>query len=899
MKTTVKARGTPLDGKESGGARGLNTEQVRASRAAHGDNRLTEQRRRGFWSVFLSNLNDPVIRILLIALALNLVLLFRESDWVETLGIAVSVLLATGVSTASQLGSEAAFARLRAESERETCRVRRDGAVCELPIDRLVVGDVVLLGAGDHIAADGRLIAGAVSVDQAAMTGESREVKKTADGEDTDQPSDGASLFRGCSVLSGEGVMVVRRVGDATYLGGISREVQQETRDSPLKLRLAKLARQISVLGYVAAVLVGAAFLFHAFAIDSGFRWEIVRLKLTDLGYLADTLLEALMLSLTVVVVAVPEGLPMMVAVVLSANVRRMVREQVLVRRSAGIEAAGSMDLLFTDKTGTLTDGRLSVGRLLCAEGDLDVPAALGEKRLSHYLLACHTASGASVGRGENGGRVAIGGNATDRALLESVLEDTPPKARVIDRLPFDSARKYAATVLRTENGTWTVVKGAPERLLPHLDTAWDAAGRVCPLDRADFGARVRAQAAAGERVLTVALCEGEADLGALSRGVMPPLSLVCAVTLCDRIRPEARGAVEALHRAGVQVVMITGDAPETASHIARTCGILGGARDVVLTGDALARLSDRQLADALPRLAVVARALPTDKSRLVRVAQEQERVVGMTGDGINDAPALRRADIGFAMGSGAPVARDAGDILVLDDNLASIVRAVLYGRNIFKSIRKFITLQLTMNFCAVAVSMLGPFIGVNAPVTVVQMLWINLIMDTLGGLAFAGEAADPSALAEPPKRRRTPILNRYMVNQIVLLGGYTVALYLTFLKAPTLRACFRPSADGLCHLTAFFALFIFCSVAQCFATRTDRLRPTAGLGRNRLFLVIMVAILAVQIGFVYLGGSVLRTVPLTARELALTAALSLSVLPAELCRKLLWRLGRRAGDKY
>ena len=320
---------------------------------------------------------------------------------------------------------------------------------------------------------------------------------------------------------------------------------------------------------------------------------------------------------------------------------------------------------------------------------------------------------------------------------------------------------------------------------------------------------------------------------------------------------------------------------------------------DGVLTGELLATMSDRQIADALPRLAVVARALPTDKSRLVRVAQERERVVGMTGDGINDAPALRRADIGFAMGSGAPVAREAGDILVLDDDLASIVRAVLYGRNIFKSIRKFITLQLTMNFGAVAVSMLGPFIGVNAPVTVVQMLWINLIMDTLGGLAFAGEAADPSALWERPKRRRAPILDRYMVDQIVLLGGYTVGLYLTFLKSPPLRACFRPMEGELCHLTAFFALFIFCSVAQCFAARTDRLRITAGLGRNRLFLLIMAAILAVQIGFVYLGGSVLRTVPLTARELGLTAALSLTVLPAELCRKLLWRLRRHRGEGF
>ena len=268
-----------------------------------------------------------------------------------------------------------------------------------------------------------------------------------------------------------------------------------------------------------------------------------------------------------------------------------------------------------------------------------------------------------------------------------------------------------------------------------------------------------------------------------------------------------------------------------------------------------------------------------------------------MTGDGINDAPALRRADVGFAMGSGTQVAKDAGDVIILDDNLSSVGRAVLYGRTVFKSIRKFITLQLLMNFCAMSVTMICPFLGIDAPVTVVQMLWINLIMDTLGGLAFAGEPPLEDYMKEKPKRREEPILNRYMVHSILIGGGFAVTLYLFFLKHPLFTSCFRPSEGGIVHLTAFFALFIFSSVFQCFNARTDRLRLLSGIRKNPVFLGIMLAVLALQIAFVYLGGSVLRTVPLTARELLVTFSVALGVLPAELCRKLLWRLcGRRGG---
>jgi magnesium-transporting ATPase (P-type) len=316
-----------------------------------------------------------------------------------------------------------------------------------------------------------------------------------------------------------------------------------------------------------------------------------------------------------------------------------------------------------------------------------------------------------------------------------------------------------------------------------------------------------------------------------------------------------------------------------------------------VLTSAELAELSDVRVGELLPRLAVVARALPTDKSRLVRIAQECGLVTGMTGDGINDAPALRRADVGFAMGSGTQVARDAGDIIILDNNLSSIVRAVLYGRTIFKSIRKFITLQLTMNFCAVGVTVICPFLGIDAPVTVVQMLWINMIMDTLGGLAFAGEPALPHYMREPPKRRDEPILCGYMIHQILLLGGFTVALCLFFLKSPALTVLFRPSPNNICLLTAFFALFIFTSVLNCFNARSERLNLFQGLSKNPIFITIMLAILVIQIAFVYLGGAVLRTVPLLPRELILTMLLSLSVIPAEIIRRALWRLtGHRGG---
>ena len=874
---------------------GLSSAEAMRSREENGENTLSKTKQKSFLRHFFCNLGDPVTRILLCALVVNLFFVFRGGDVIETVGIAVSVFLAAFISTISERGSEAAFRRLSEGADISSFRVRRDGKICELPISEIVVGDIVLIGAGEQIPADAFVIFGELSVDQSAMTGENREVLKYKSRDKRKDPDSQSAVFRGSTVLSGQGEICVFCVGDATFLGQISREVQTDTRESPLKIRLSKLARQISILGYVAAALVAAAYLFNVFIIDSGFNMQLIMMKISDTPYLLERLLRAFMLALTIIVVAVPEGLPMMIAVVLSANIRRMVKDQVLVRKPVGIEAAGSMNLLFTDKTGTLTEGKMNVCRILCA----DTSEYTGAKELNRsakrigalYALSCVYNNESDLSGGG-----AIGGNATDRALLVSAkgISDTDCY-RISNRLLFDSEKKLSAVSLDGKSRL-CLVKGAPERLMPHIAYAYTQCGSVEAFSPYlyEFSRRLHSMTQNGERVLLI--CEGErfsknGDFGALT--------LICAVSLSDPLRAEAPFAVKELKGAGIGIVMITGDNKVTAESIGRSCGIVDRERDVIITSEEMAKMSDAELSCTLPRLAVVARALPTDKSRLVRIAQERELVVGMTGDGINDAPALKRADIGFSMGSGTQVARDAGDIIILDNNLSSIAKAVLYGRTIFKSIRKFITLQLTMNFCAVGVSMICPLIGIDAPVTVVQMLWINIIMDTLGGLAFAGEAPLPSYMKEKPKRRDEPILNRYMVNQIVLLGTFTVTLCLSFLLSPFFTSRFRSDPDRLYLLTAFFVLFIFTSVFNCFNARTDRLRLFSGIGRNRGFVFIMIAVLCVQIAFVYIGGSVLRTAPLYMEELLFTMITSLSVFPFEFLRKLLWKIGKRRNDTF
>ena len=868
--------------------KGLTDTEAAESAEKHGRNVLTAAKRKSFLSRFLGNFSDPVIKILLVALGVNLFFAFRGGDVFESVGIGISIFLATFISTLSEQGSEAAFARLSEEYSNVNCKVYRNGRLCELPISEIVVGDVLRVGAGENIPADGIITEGSIKVDQSSLTGESREIEKTKSADKLKTPNGKSAVFRGCPVLLGDAEIEIFAVGDSSFLGEISKEVQLDTRESPLKLRLSKLAKQISTLGYIAAVLVALATLFNTFVIDSGFRSEVILMKLHDTPYLLSHLLKAFMLGLTVLVMAVPEGLPMMIAVVLSSNIKRMLRSNVLVRKPVGIEAAGSMNILFTDKTGTLTEGKMSVSKIISADGTEFPDFSMMQKRAPElsrlYALNCRYNTSSVIS-----GNTIIGGNATDRACLASVMKyNTKESLRREFSLPFDSALKYSVATVKGAN-TYHLVKGAPEKLMPYITHAYSKTGEVVPFlaSSQSFLEKVKTLTESGGRVIFVACADRAPD----GKRICGSLTLVCAVALEDKIRPEAKRSVRSLRGAGIQVVMITGDNVNTARSIGERVGIVTNDTPLVLTADELSAMPDEKLKSILPRLAVVARVMPTDKSRLVRIAQECELVVGMTGDGINDAPALRRADIGFSMGAGTQVAKDAGDIIILDDNLASIVKAVLFGRTIFKSIRKFITLQLTMNFSAVGISMICPFIGFDTPVTVVQMLWINIIMDTLGGLAFAGEAPREHYMKEKPKRRDEPILNGYMISQMTMLSAYSILLCLAFLSFPSITSRFRSAPNNIYLLTAFFALFIFSSLFNCFNCRTDRLRLFSGLSENAAFIFIMLLVGTIQIMFTYLGGSILRTAPLLPSELGFTMFLALSVFPVDILRKLLLRM--------
>ncbi|MBR0598763.1 calcium-translocating P-type ATPase, PMCA-type [Sinanaerobacter chloroacetimidivorans] len=871
---------------------GLNPSEVAESRKIHGGNVFAQKKRKGFLKQYLSSFGDPIIKILLVALALNIIFLFRDANWMESAGIAIAVFLATFVSTLSEYGSESAFAKLMEEAQLIQCRLIRSGQPVSVPITEVVTGDIVLLQAGEKIPADGILLSGILKVDQSALNGESKAAAKFP----SDSPGIPDSvrnwdllashqLFRGSVVDEGEGIMEVCRVGKDTFYGHMAGAMQEETRESPLKLRLGQLAKTISRLGYIAACLVALADLCSNVVLQNSMNPVLILRELTNLHTMTGHVLHALTLAITIVVVAVPEGLPMMITVVLSSNTMRMMRDNVLVRKLVGIETAGSLNILFTDKTGTLTQGKLSVSHLITGEGK--IYRNKDRLRRGSKLLYLLTLSGFYNTGCVLSGEEPLGGNMTDRALLDYVLPIHGDMNEYVkmDSIPFDSTNKFSAARISGPTDL-SLIKGAPEKLLCACTRYFDEEGRIQRLCNQDMLESLWHKLSDNAvRVLVIAATEK----WPVQKDRFSDLILIGIVGIRDELRPEAYDSVRQVTNAGVQVVMVTGDNQETAVAIARGCGLIDVYnKNQVITSTELGRLTDDQLKSVLPQLRVVARALPTDKSRLVSLAQEMGMVAGMTGDGINDGPALKIADVGFAMGDGTEVAKEAGDIVILDNNIASIAKAILYGRTIFKSIQKFIIFQLTMNLCAVGVSLIGPFIGFETPITVIQMLWVNIIMDTLAGLAFAGEPPLEEYMEESPKSREEPVLNGNMVNQIMFAGLVTITICMLFLTMSWVKVFFHYHLNPICFYSAFFTLFIFCGIFNSFNARTPRINLTAYLSRNPAFILIMSFIAIVQILLLYLGGSLFRTIGLTFSELAFTLGAAAIVVPADVIRKIM-----------
>ena len=856
---------------------GLSDKEVIEKRKKYGDNGLSRKKQDTFFKMFVETLGDPIIKILLIALSIKIIFLFKDFDFYETIGIVLAIIIASFISTISEYGSEKAFERLQEESSKIRVRVIRNSKVVLVDVSDIVLDDIVLLSSGDKVPADGVILEGTISLDESSLNGEAKEVYKSSS-------STSNKVYRGTVVYDGEALIRVDAVGDKTFYGNLASEIQDKEPISPLKLRLTKLAKTISIFGYIFAGLVALGYLFSVVFIENNFDIDKIVATISNGRVMFGHILYALTLSVTLIVVSVPEGLPMMITLVLSSNMRRMLKKNVLVRKLVGIETAGSLNILFTDKTGTLTKGKLEViGLYLPNKVFINNVMELSSYR-NYYDLVIPSLlyNNDSVYDFDNN-RV-IGGNITDRAIMDFIKMKKGDEYKVTDKVSFDSKNKYMISVVKGASNL-RLIKGAPEVIINACNTYYDANGdKKIFKNKDEMFKKVDDYTKNGIRVLALAVSDDVLNLRSFRN-----VSFLGLVMIKDEVRKEAISGLEMVKAAGIQTVMVTGDNKNTASALAFELGLLSNDDDIILTSDELAKMSDKDVKKILPKLKVVARSLPHDKSRLVNVARDLDLVVGMTGDGVNDAPALKKADVGFAMGSGTEVAKEASNIVILDDNFMSIVNAILFGRTIFKSIRKFIIFQLSVNICAVMVSLLGPFIGIDQPVTVIQMLWINMVMDTLAGVAFAYEPPLIEYMNEKPKKKGEHIVNKYMFNQIIVMGLYTSLLCLLFLKLPSISNLFEQNGGHL--MTAFFGLFIFCSIFNSFNARTHRINIFSNIFKNKAFLIVILFIVIIQIYLIYYGGEVFRTVGLSLYEFNMMILISMTVIPVDFFRKVLLRL--------
>lgn len=876
---------------------GLTDKQVEESRSKFGSNEIPDSEPTTFWEEFKETFSDPMIKILLAIAALMIVMFFfGYAEIYEPLGTIVAVLIVATVSAKTGVASDTKYRELKDNTEKDKCKVHRNGVITVIDVDDVVVGDKVLLQSGDKIPADGILIDGALRVDNSALNGEAEECKKTAASEDFqledditgDTFVDAHSLFRGAVIFDGEGILDVRKVGLKTMMGKMAEEMQEDEPDSPLKVKLAKLAKQISTFGYIGAVLIAVLYLVY-FVMQAGGVSQYFAMGIEPV---VKDVVRALSLAIVIIVCAVPEGLPLMISLVLMQNTSKMLDHNVLVRKAEGIETAGSLNILFSDKTGTITKGMLEVVDFFTGDGNSIDIAQLSKHSKVKGLV--DLAIGKNTQSMFDASHKVIGGNATDQALMKFLGEETfktlenSSEYKITKQQSFNSANKFSQA--RIDSTGKTFYKGAPEKLLANAVKYLDADGNICTMDNAILNRKIDELAAKAMRVLAF----GYSEKDMVENSINDDIVIIGLVGIRDDVRPEAKEAIREVQGAGIQVVMITGDRLETAVAIAKDAGLLKGGSDRALSSAQLNEMSDEEVKKIIPNIRVIARALPTDKSRMVRLCQEMNLVVGMTGDGVNDSPALKRADVGFAMGSGTEAAKEAGKIVILDDNFKSIKDAILYGRTIYHNILKFCKFQLVINVAAVVVSAIAPFFGVDEPLKVTHLLFVNLVMDGLGAMMLGNEPAKEEYMAEAPRKRDESIVSKKMMGQILTMGIWLTVVSFIYLKVPFFVNLFANEEQ---HLTGYFVLFIVAALFNGFNVRDDGFAIFAGLNENKDFIKVFLIIIIVQALLVNAAivplvpfqwiGEMFSCVPFGIKGWIAVVLLACTMIPADMVRKL------------
>ena len=840
---------------------GLTAKEVEASKQAHGENVLTPPKRTPLWKLYIEKYNDPIIKILLVAALVSLGLAVINGEYIETIGIILAIILATTVGFVFEMDAARKFQSLTALGEEQPVKVIREGQTLEVARREVVVGDLIIVETGDEIPADARLIEStALQIDESSLTGEPMANKHVVDDShptdaEATYPSD--LILRSTMVMGGRATARVEAVGDATEIGKVARKATELTAvKTPLNLQLTRLAKLISVVGTSISIAAFVIFLTHDILVNP--LWHTA-----NYVGMATVVLKYFMMAVTLIVMAVPEGLPMAVTLALALNMRRMLKSNNLVRKLHACETMGAVTVICTDKTGTLTQNRMQVADLYRVKAeDADAEDAKAEgadaKALTDPLFHAALALNTTADLDPEGHGI---GNPTECALLLWLqgqglnYQDLRSAHAMLKREPFSTERKYMATVADVDGQAWLFVKGAPEIVTTFCTMTTDA--------RADIAQRLRAWQDKAYRTLAFACapCDEIRTTG---------LTLQAIVAISDPIRTDVPAAVDQCRQAGINVKMVTGDTSATAIEIARQIGTWGPntPAEAQITGPDFAALSEDEAYKRVQSLRVMSRARPTDKQRLVNLLQRHGEVVAVTGDGTNDAPALNHAHVGLSLGSGTSVAKNASDITLIDDSFNSIVKAVMWGRSLYKNIQRFLYFQLVVNVAALLLVLAGSAIGTELPLTVTQILWINLIMDTFAAMALASLPPSAEVMKSKPRRQTDFILTHRIQWAIIVVGLLMFAPMLAFLVWCEREMGANAGMD-VHELTLFFTTFVMLQWWNLLNAKALGSNHSAfhQLLSDRTLLLVMLLVLVGQWGIVTFGGEMFRVTPLSFKE--------------------------------